>query len=99
MKKIKWIKWAVLAIILGALAVTNPSTQTYSVWAVKIIQSHSNALVSGLSTIFAGTVESAIAHNTTHENFILFGIFKTTLLGHSYTVLGIFNHFIPLSQT
>lgn len=83
MKSLKWIILAVLAIVL---VITNPSSHLYSVWAVQIIQRHTSSLISGLASVFAGPLETAIYNNTIRENLLLFSVYKTTLMGHVITV-------------
>lgn len=92
------IKWLLLAAVLVALAVTNPPMPLYTAWAVHEIQTHASGILGALSSVFPGSLESAVASSTVRNNYLLFSIYHTNAMGYHVTVLGLVNHFIPLSK-
>ncbi len=95
----KRIKWLVVIGIASVLALTNPPMHTYTIWADQTIQAHTSSFVSAIASLFSGSVQSLVENNTVRDNFILFSVYKTSIAGHNLTVLGIFNHFVPLSNS
>ncbi|NMP20899.1 DUF4359 domain-containing protein [Sulfobacillus harzensis] len=94
----RYLKWLIIAAAVLVLALTNPTMSQYSTWAVQMIEAHAGGLVGTLSTLFSGTIEHAVAANTVRHNYGVFSLYRTAALGHSFTVLGLFNHFILLSH-
>ncbi len=92
------IKWAVAAFVLVMLALTNPPMPLYTAWAVQEIRTHASGILGALSSVFPGSLESALASSTVRDNYLLFSIYHTAALGYHVTVLGLVNHFIPLSK-
>lgn len=94
----KHVRWLIPLAVLVVLAVTNPPMSAYAVWAVHTIETHASGLVSTLSTLFAGSIENAVASSTTRDNYLIFSVYHTTAFGRRFTVLGIVNHFVLLSH-
>ncbi|MDA8192895.1 MAG: DUF4359 domain-containing protein [Thermaerobacter sp.] len=95
----KYVKWAVLLAVAVTLAVSNPSSQSYSVWLLQTVLHHSSSTLSSISTLFSGSLESAIRANTIRANYVLFSYYTTHILGHTFNVVGVFNHFFALSNS
>ncbi len=92
------IKWLLLAAALVVLAVTNPPMPLYTAWAVQEIQAYASGVLGALSSVFPGSLASAVASSTVRDNYLLFSIYRTNALGYHVRVLGLVNHFIPLSK-
>lgn len=94
----KRLKWLISAAVIVVLFATNPTMSQYTVWAVHMVETHAGGLGGALSFLFSGTMENTIAANTVRHNYGMLSLYNTTLLGHRFTVLGVFSHFIVLSH-
>jgi len=85
---------AILAVVLVAMAATNPPRSDYVAWAKdKVIERSSPGLESGLISFFGRPL---ISSATTSKD-LYFGTIYTTYYGErKVTTLGMFNRFIPL---
>jgi len=85
----------IIALLLGALAFTNPTQEDYAAWAkFQLVKQ------GGLQGLVGGLLPgSAITEATQRTNLLLFSIFDTNI-GDAYhqRTLGVFSHFITLKS-
>lgn len=94
MNKLVFSAGTVSAIVLGGI-VTNPSKQEYSQWVVNQESQHTTSSIGkGLVNLLGGPI---VNHSTTLQNYGIFTIFYTNVLGQKATILGAFHFFIPIS--
>jgi len=98
-RKIKQgLKLTVSISIIVLFIITNPTLSSYTVWLDQFMVAHTSPFVSAIANVFSGPLQSLIAHNTVRNNWFLFSIYQTQLMGQTITVLGVLEHFIRLSH-
>jgi hypothetical protein len=97
--KIKLSNILILTIIflLFGAATTNPKKEHYISWCKeKMASEASSGLEKGLIAFLAGPI---VENTTQTSNYIFFSIYDTSIDSEKMRVLGLFNNFIPISNT
>lgn len=77
---------------------TNPTKFAYISWMKEQLMANqsSGVLEKGFVTLFGTTL---FENTTTNSNYGIFSIYKTEFNGDKMTTIGIFNNFVPISET
>jgi hypothetical protein len=94
----RYIVYAIILILFISLVAANPTRDEYNGWvAEQVMEGTQNVIIQGLVNLIS---EPILNTSTTHTDYIIFSIYETdlSLLGvENIKVIGIWNHFIPLS--
>ena len=94
MKKI--ISLCILAIVLIVATQTNPSKAEFVDWAKEKLKVESKNKYIDLGIDLFG--EKLINSVTTKEDYVFLSLYEVTAMNKQIKVIGIFNHFIPISK-
>lgn len=90
-------------IIIGALAIfliisaqTNPSKGEFVTWAKDQLKSESKNMYVDFGIDLLG--EKLISSVTTKQDYVFFSVYEVKALNKQIKVVGLFNHFIPISK-
>ena len=79
---------------------TNPSKAQYANWVKEEYLTSTIMDSMGLAEVFAPFVSPGlIKEYTSSKNYVLFTIYDTKINDKNFKVIGILNHFIPISDT
>ena len=79
---------------------TNPSKTQYTNWVKEEYLTSTSMNSMGLAEVFAHFISpNLIKEYTSSKNYVLFTIYDTKFNDKSFKILGILNHFIPISDT
>jgi len=95
------LKIALLIIILGLLALTNPSMDDFKLAAeerVKTEMEKKSELEQALGNLFGGTLSSLIASKTKRSNYFLFSVYSLNVNKEDYKYIGVASLFVPLQK-
>lgn len=95
------LKIALLVIILGLLAITNPTMDDFKLAAeakLKEEMSDKSEMEQALGNLFGGTLSGLIASKTKRDNFYLFSVYSLNADKKEFRYLGIASIIIPLQR-
>lgn len=88
--------------IVGLLAFTNPSLDSYEQHIHQVINQEANKrddLTQALGTLFGGLASSLVASSTVRNNYILFSTYDSNLGGRHLKFVGVLGNFFQISQS
>ncbi len=102
MKNFK-ISLSILLILILVLFATNPTLEDFHSYIEKEIQNkvaeESGNLLDFIGGLISGTLSEAVIKNSiSHENYVVFSIYKIKYQNKTYTTIGILNHFFQLDK-
>jgi hypothetical protein len=92
----------VMVSIVGLLAFTNPTLDSYEQHIHQIINQEANKrddFTQALGTLFSGVASSFIANSTVRNNYILFSTYDSDLGNQHLKFVGILGNFFQTSST
>ncbi|WP_211472124.1 DUF4359 domain-containing protein [Collimonas humicola] len=91
----------VMVSIVGLLAFTNPTLDSYEQHIHQIITQEANKrddLTQALGTLFSGVASSFIASSTVRNNYILFSTYESNLGNRNLKFVGVLGNFFQISS-
>lgn len=103
---------AIPLVIGGTLLATNPTKDDYANYALAKVCDSPNipkqvaaqfeqvckgSLAPGSGLLGRDTLKNAIASQTEQQSYLFFSTYKTTLFNRTFTTIGIFGQFVPIS--
>jgi len=92
----------VMVAIVGLLAFTNPTLDSYEHHIHQVITQEANKrddLTQTLGTLFGGVASSLIANSTVRNNYVLFSTYDSNLGSRHLKFVGILGNFFQISQS
>lgn len=99
-KSTKFIIITTLLVLCAFICIsTNPTNVQYTNWVKEEYLTSTTSDSIGLAEVFVHLAGSSlIKESTSSKNYVLFTIYDTKFYNTHFKVVGILNHFIPLSE-